>query len=648
MDLFPAAAPARAAPAVAAPAPAVRRPLALAAAAGLLGLAAFLAAERAWGVEVDGAPGAEQEVIVSHGISTFGDLKYDADFAHFDYVNPDAPRGGEFSTWAFGTFDSLNPFILRGTAAQGATLFYDSLMVSSADEPDSMYGLVAETIEYPSDRSWAIFNMRPEASFSDGSPVTAEDVVFTFNVLMEKGQPAYRVILDDIESVEALDTHRVRYTFREGAETRELPMTAAGLPIFSEAYWEDRDFAASTLQPPLGSGPYRLLRVDPGRNVVYERRDDYWAWDLPVMQGRSNFDRIRYEYFADYTAAFEAFKGGAYHFRTEFMSLIWATGYDFPAVGRGWVVQESLPDGRPNGTQGFFFNLRRPVFEDPSVREAIAMMFNFEWSNETLFHGLYERTESFWENSFLKAEGLPNEDELALLEPIRHLVSEEVFTEPAYSPPVWSPRALDREARRAAGGLLDEAGWTMQGNVRRNAAGQPLRIEFLNDSPSFDRIINPYIENLRQIGIDAVHVRVDSAQRTEREKSFDFDITSRRYVMSLSPGPALRGMFGSVSADIPDASNIMGLAHEGVDQLIRAVERARTREELDTAVRALDRVLRSLHIWVPNWYNPYHNVAYLDVYRRPEQGLPPYAMGELDFWWFDAGRASELRAAGAF
>jgi microcin C transport system substrate-binding protein len=620
------------------------RRLALAVCALLVGAAPAAAVEA--GAEPE--PQTGPEIIVSHGISAFDDLKYPEGFPHFDYVNPDAPRGGEFSTWAFGTFDSLNPYILRGTAAQGATLLYDSLMVSSADEPDAMYGLVAETIEYPPDRSWAIFNMRPEATFADGAPVTAEDVVFSFEVLREKGQPAYRVFLDDIESVEALDEHRVRFDFREDAEKRELPMTAAGLPIFSAAYWEGRDFAASTLEAPLGSGPYRVLRVDAGRNVIYERRDDYWAWDLPIMQGRINFDRIRYEYFADYTAAFEAFKGGAYHFRTEFMSLIWATGYDFPALNRGWVVRESLPDGRPNGTQGFFFNLRRPILEDIRVREAIAMMFNFEWSNATLFHDLYERTVSFWENSYLRAEGMPPEAELALLEPIRDLLPEEIFTEPAYEPPVWSVQALDRAARREAGRLLDEAGWTMQGAVRRNADGRALRVEFLNDSPSFDRIINPYIENLRQIGVDAVHVRVDSAQRTEREKSFAFDVTSRRYSMSLTPGAGLRGMFGSVSADIPDASNIMGLAHPGVDALIREVERAETREDLDNAVRALDRVLRALHVWVPNWYNPNHNVAYLDVYRRPEQGLPPYEMGELDFWWYDQERAAELRAAGAF
>ena len=591
----------------------------------------------------------EPATITSHGLSTFGELKYGPDFTHFDYVNPDAPKGGEFSTWAFGTFDSLTPYILAGNAAIGATLFYDSLMVSSSDEPDAMYGLLAESVEYPEDRQWAVFTLREGATFSDGTPVTPEDVVFSFNVLMEKGSPSYRVTFADFETVEALDERRVKFTFREGAETRELPMAAAGLPVFSAAYYADRDFSRSTLEPPLGSGPYRLKSIDAGRNVVYERREDYWGRDLPVMQGKWNYDTLRFEYFADYTAAFEAFKGGAYLFRTEYSSLEWGTGYDFPALDRGWMVKESLPDGRPNGTQGFFFNLRRPIFEDPRVREALGLMFNFEWSNETLFYGLYARTDSFWENSEdMQAEGMPSEAELALLEPLREHLPESVFTEPAFVPNVSSTRALDRSALREAGRLLDEAGWTMQGNVRRNAEGQPLRIEILNDSPSFDRIINPYIENLKRLGVDAVYTRVDAAQATEREKSFDFDITTRRYAMSNTPGLELRGMFGSEVANIPDANNIMGVANPAVDALIMKVENARTREDLTVAVRALDRALRSLHIWVPQWYNPGHNIAYMDVYRRPEQGLPPYAMGEIDFWWYDAERAEELRAAGAF
>jgi microcin C transport system substrate-binding protein len=591
----------------------------------------------------------EGGTIVSHGISTFGDLKYGADFAHFDYVNPEAPKGGEFSTWAFGTFDSMNPYILRGNPASLSTIFYDTLMSGSADEPDAMYGLLAESIEYPEDRSWAIFTLRPEARFSDGTPVTAEDVVFSYDVLVEKGQPRYKVLFKDFAKVEALDSARVKFTFAPGAAMRELPMTAASLPVLSRAYWEGREFSESTLDAPLGSGPYLLERADAGRSVVYKRRDDYWAKNLPVNVGQNNYDRIRIEYYTDYTAAFEAFKGGAYWFRTEFSSIDWATGYEFPALDKGWVIKESLPDGRPNGTQGFFFNLRRPLFQDVRVRKALGLMFNFEWSNETLFYGLYTRTDSFWENSTLQAEGLPSAAELALLEPIRDDIPAEVFTEPAYSPPEWSTTALDRRALREAGRLLDEAGWKIgEGNVRRNAAGEPLRIEILDDSPSFDRIINPYVENLRRLGVDAYYTRVDNAQVAEREKNFDFDIITRRYVMSLTPGIEVRDMFGSETAMVQDAANIMGLANEGVDALTRVIEAAETREELNTAVKALDRVLRAMHVWVPNWHNQTHNIAFLDVYRRPEQGLPPYAMGEVGWWWFDQERAAELKALGAY
>ncbi|QHQ37252.1 ABC transporter substrate-binding protein [Algicella marina] len=589
------------------------------------------------------------ETIVSHGISVFGDLKYGPDFEHFDYVNPDAPKGGIFSTWGFGTFDNLNAFILKGTTPVGASIFFESLMEGNADEPDAMYGLLAETIEYPENRQWAIFTLREEARFSDGSPVRPEDVVFSYEVLLEKGHPSYKVVLSDFETVEKLDDRRVKYTFKEGANTRELPMTAAGLPVFSATYWEDRDFAETTLEPPVGSGPYLLKDLDLGRSVTYVRDPDYWGKDLPINRGRQNFDELLFEYFADYTAAFEGFKGGTYLFRTEYSSLIWGTGYEnLPALEKGWMIKESVPDGRVNGAQGFFFNLRREKFSDPRVRIAIGQMFNFEWSNETLFYGIYSRTDSFWENSYLQAEGMPSEDELKLLEPLREHLPEEVFTEPAYSPNVSRAQQLDRSARRTAGQLLDEAGWTVgDDGMRRNEAGEILRIEIMNDSPSFDRIVNPYIENLRKIGIDAVHLKVDNAQATEREKTYDFDITTRRYALSITPGMELRQLFSSAAGKEQGSANLMGLANPAVDALIGEVERAKSRDDLTVAVHALDRVMRALHIWVPQWHNKTHNIAFFDVYRRPDT-LPPYAMGETDFWWYDAERARELQSEGAF
>ena len=594
---------------------------------------------------------ADEHIIKSHGISTFGELKYPADFPYFEYVNPDAPKGGEFSTWASGNFDSLTPFILKGNAARLSTVFFDTLMTGNLDEPDAMYGLVAHTIEYPQDRSWVIFHMRPEAKFSDGTPVRAEDVVFSFNILKEKGAPTYKVLFKDFEKVEALDDLTVKFTFAKDAIKRELPMTAAGIPIFSKAYYATRDFAESTLEPPLGSGPYELLKVDAGRSVSYKRRDDYWAKDLPVNVGQNNFDVITVEYFADYTAAFEAFKGGAYGFREEFLSKLWATAYDFPAIKKGWVIKEELPDGNPAGTQGFWFNLRREKLQDPLVRQAIGMVFNFEWSNKSLFYGIYTRTDSFWENSEMQAEGMPSAEELALLEPLRADIPESVFTEPAFEPVTSSPDKVgDRKLLRRAGKLLDQAGWTVgDDGLRRNAAGQKLTVEFLNDSPSFDRIINPYIENLRRLGVDAIYTKVDAAQLQDREKNFDFDVTIRRYAMSETPGIELRGMFGSSTADLLGSNNISGVSNPAVDALIEKIEAAQSREELTIAVKALDRVLRAMHIWVPQWYKPSHTIAYYDMFERPYKDNPPKtSLGQLSIWWYNPEKAAALKAAGAF
>ena len=594
---------------------------------------------------------AEQKIIKSHGISTFGELKYPANFPYFDYVNPDAPKGGEFSTWGFGTFDSLTPYILKGNAATLSTVFFDTLMTGNLDEPDSMYGLVAETIEYPEDRSWAIFHMRPEAKFSDGTPVRAQDVVFSFEALRDKGAPTYKVLFKDFETVEALDDLTVKFTFAADAIKRELPMTAAGIPIFSKTYYATRDFAESTLEPPLGSGAYELLSVDAGRSVAYKRRDDYWAKDLPVNVGQNNFDVIKVEYFADYTAAFEAFKGGAYGFREEYLSKLWATSYDFPAIQKGWVIKEELPDGNPAGTQGFWFNLRRPQLQDPLVRQAISMAFNFEWSNKSLFYGIYTRTDSFWENSDMQAEGMPSLEELALLEPLRADIPESVFTEPAFVPAVSkADKVSDRKLLRRAGKLLDQAGWTVGNDgLRYNDNGQKLTIEILNDGPSFERIINPYVENLKRLGVNAVYTRVDAAQAQDREKNFDFDVTTRRYTMSETPGIELRGIFGSSTAGLKGSNNISGVKNPAVDSLIKTIEGAKSREELTTAVMALDRVLRAMHIWVPQWYKPSHTIAYYDMFERPYTDTPPKtSLGELSIWWYNPEKAAALKAAGAF
>ncbi|KGB81148.1 peptide ABC transporter substrate-binding protein [Rhodovulum sp. NI22] len=594
---------------------------------------------------------AQDGVITSHGISTFGDLKYPADFPHLDYVNPEAPKGGEISIWGFGAFDSMNPFSTKGRAEGLSSLPYESLLAGTADETSASYGLLAESLEYPEDRRWVIFNLRPEARFSDGSPLTAEDVVFSYELFRAKGLPSYRAVLArQVESAEVLGPHRVKFTFKEDVPTRDLPQMVGGLSIFSKADYEanGRDLEENSLEPFLGSGPYVLDELDVGKRAVYRRNPDYWGVDLPINIGRNNFDRIRREYYADYNAAFEGFKAGNYTFRDEASSKIWATGYDFPGVEKGWVKKAELPDGAIATGQAFLINLRRPQFQDPRVRQAIEMMFNFEWSNETLFYGIYSRVDSLWENSYLAAEGLPSPEELAILEPLAELLPEGVLDGPPVSPTVSSAsRQLDRGNLRAASALLDEAGWPVgDDGIRRNAAGETLRVEFLNDSQTFDRVINPYVENLRRLGVDARMERVDSAQATNRERSYDFDIITDHLAMGYVPGNGLKQYFGSETADT-SVFNKMGLKSAAVDSLIDTVIGAESSEELIVAVKALDRVLRAERFRISQWYKDAYTVAYYDMYEHPDP-LPPYALGHLDFWWYSAEKAEKLKAAGAF
>ena len=593
---------------------------------------------------------ANADIITSHGISTFGELKYEAGFPHLDYVNPDAPKGGEISVWGFGSFDSMHPYTTKGRSGQLSSIFFESLLEGTADEPDAVYGLVAESLEYPEDRSHVIFNMRPEARFSDGSPLTADDVVFSYEILRDKGLPSFRAVIQkQVKSAEALGPHRVKFTFKEGEPTRDLPQTVGGLPIFSKAYYEasGADFEASTLTPGIGSGPYVLDSLEVGQQIVYRRNPDYWGNDLPINKGRHNFDRIRIEYFADYNSAFEGFKAGTYTYRTEASSKIWATGYDFPAIQKGWAKKDTPPDGTLASGQSFVFNLRRDQFQDTRVRQAIGMMFNFEWSNKTLFYGIYERIHSFWENSYLKAEGAPMEGELAFLRPLADKLPEGVLDGPVVMAPASSERQLDRKNLRRASAMLDEAGWPVGNDgMRRNTTGETLQVEILNDSQAFDRVINPYIENLRALGVDAVHTRIDNAQMTERERSFNFDMVVGNFRTALTPGSELEQYFGSESAEF-SIFNLAGFGSEAVDSLIDSVTAAEDRTTLDDATRALDRVLRAEVFWVPQWFKNTHTVAYYDMYRYPEN-LPPYALGTLDFWWFDQAAHDKLKAAGAF
>ncbi len=582
-----------------------------------------------------------------HGLSAFGDLAYPPDFKHFNYVNPDAPKGGTFSLVGWGgvtTFNSLNNYILKGDAAQGLELLFDTLMTPAADEPDAAYGLVAESAEVADDRMSVTFNLRPEAHFADGTGLTADDVVFSFDVLKEKGHPLYHQMLQDVVKAEALGPHKVRYTFT-GDLVRDLPLTVATLPIFSKAYYAQHPFDQTTLDPPLGSGPYVVDSVAQGRTIVYRRNPNYWAKDLPVNRGRFNFDKIRFEYFRDRTASMEAFKAGTYDFREEFTSKVWATEYDFPAIRDGKVKKEVLPDETPSGTQGFFLNTRRPPLNDIRVRKALDLAFDFEWANRNLFYGLYTRTESYFENSPMKAEGVPSEAERALLTSLGAPVSEEALGA-AYVPPKSDGSGQDRKLLVEAGKLLDEAGWTVKNGVRVNAKGEPLKLEILYFEDVFERLVAPYVRNLKLLGIDASMRLVDPAQYQQRLKNFDFDITTERYQMRNTPGVELRSYFSSQAAKMDGSLNLAGISDPAVDALIERVIAAKSRDELTTAARALDRVLRAGHYWVPHWYKASYNIAYWDKFSRP-QVKPRFDRGILDTWWYDEAKAAKLAAAGS-
>jgi microcin C transport system substrate-binding protein len=570
-----------------------------------------------------------------HGLSVFGDLKYPPDFQHFDYVNPEAPKGGRLALVGSGgtkTFDSFNNFILKGDRAQGLEYLYDSLMVRAMDEPDAVYGLIAASADVAPDGKSVTFRLRPEAKFADGTPVTAEDVVFSFKMLKEKGSPEYTLPLREVEMAEALDPHTVRYTFK-GDLTRDLPLIVAELPVLPKAYYAKHPFDQTSLDKPIGSGPYEIADFKPGAFVTYKRRPDYWAKDLPVNRGRFNFDELRYEYYRDRRIELENLFSGTFDLREEFTSLDWATAYtDVPAVKDGRIVRETLPDERPSGAQGFFINTRREPFKDKRVREALDLAFDFEWSNKNLFFNLYTRTQSFFENSDMKATGLPGPEELKLLEPYRDKLPPEVFGKP-YSPPVTDGTGRNRDNLKRAHDLLAAAGY--------RPGGKKLNFEILSFEEGFDRIILPYIDNLKRIGVNVTLRRVDPAQYERRMKSFDFDVTTQRYGLRLTPGIELKSYWGSDAADLDGSFNLAGIKDPVIDALISKVVQARSRKELVTATRAIDRVLRAGHYWVPHWYKPVHTIAYWNKFSRPKV-KPKYDPGIIDTWWYDPEKAAKL------
>jgi microcin C transport system substrate-binding protein len=600
------------------------------------------------------ARGDEDEALtVTHGVSTFGDLRYGPDFENLDYVNPDAPRGGELSiAWSSGGFDSIHPYTRNGRAAVAASMFFEAMLEGTYDEIGSSYCLLCESIAFPEDRSYVIFTIREAARFSDGTPVTADDALFSYEILRDEGLPSFRASIGlTIASAEVLDDRRIRFDFNPDAPQRGRIESAGGLPVFSRASHEASglEFSESRLEPLIGSAAYVLDSIEPNQQVVYRRNPDWWGVDLPINVGRYNYETIRIEYYGDGNAAFEGLSAGNYTFRQENSSLQWATAYEFDKIENGTIVREIVPNGNISPGQSFVINLRQPQFQDARVREAIGLMFNFDWTNATLFYGLYSPIYSFWDNvDYLEATGLPEGAELALLEPLRDQLVPEVFSEEPFTLPASDPdRAFDRRKARRALALMEAAGWVPgDGGMLRNAQGQVLEIEFLNSNPLFDRIINPYVENLRNIGVDARLTRVDNAQMTERERSFDFDIITDSFPMNEEPGSGLRQYFHSVQGD-GSLFNPAGVSNPAIDVLVEAVVNAENQEDLNIAVRALDRVLRWERFRVPQWTNSSYWFAYYDMYRHPDE-LPPYNSGFLDIWWIDPDAEAELRAEGAF
>jgi len=586
-----------------------------------------------------------------HGMSAFGDLRYPPDFAHFSYVNVDAPKGGTYSeivsqrgfNGSFQTFNSLNAFILKGEGALGMELTFAALMVRSGDEPDAMYGLAARGVVISDDGLTYRFTLRPEAKFHDGTPITAQDVAFSFNMLKEKGHPIISQNLRDFKGAEAADerTAVVRFSEKRG---RDVPLFVAGLPIFSRAYYAKQPFDQSTLEAPLGSGPYKVGRFEPGRFIEFERVKDWWGADLPVSRGVNNFDIIRYEYYRDRDVGFEGFTAKNYLFREEFTSRTWATRYTFPAFQDGRVKRDQIADATLSGAQGWFMNTRRTQFKDRRLREAMIDSFDFEWTNKNIMYGAYERTVSVFQNSPLMAQGRPDAAELALLEPFRGKLPDEVFGEP-YVPPVTDGSGQDRRWLRRAAQLLEEAGIVLKHGKRVLPDGTPVSIEFLVDEQTFTPHHLPYIRNLGTLGIAASLRVVDPVQYRARVDGFDFDVTVERFSFPSTPGDSLRNYFSSRAAATRGSQNLAGIADPAVDALIDIIIAAKTRDELATACRALDRVIRAGRYWVPHWYLPAHRIAFWDVFGRPP-AQPRYFRGIPDTWWYDRDKATKLEKRG--
>ena len=583
--------------------------------------------------------GKKSGVTISHGLTLLDKLKYPAGFKHLDYVNPAAPKGGTLRRFTIGTFDSFNPYIIKGNPSAGVSQVYETLMTSPLDEISAEYGLIAKSVEVPADLSYATFTLRPEARFHDGSPVTADDVIWTFETLKNDGAPFYRFYYKNIARAVKLGPHKVKFEFT-GPPNRELPQITGQLPVMSKKWWSTRDFTKTSLEPPMGSGPYRIGAFEPGRFVEIDRVKDWWGANLPINVGRNNFDRIRYDYYRDQTVALEAFKSGRYDIRNENASLVWATGYDFPARKDGRVKLEEVRHARPTGMQAFVFNIRREQFQDPVLRQAMAYAFDFEWSNEHLFYGQYARTSSFFSNSELAATELPSKAELALLEPWRGKIPDEVFTT-VYSPPSTDGSGNIRSNLRIALRLLKQAGYKIEDNALISPkTGKPVIFEILLVSPAFERIVAPFAQNLKRLGIVANVRTVDQSQYINRIRSFDYDMIVGGAGQSESPGNEQRDYWSSDAADREGSRNTIGIKNPAVDALIDRIVDAPDRKSLVAATRALDRVLLWNHYVIPQWHVRMDRLAYWDRFGIPKH--PKYGADVMS-WWIDPAKDAALK-----
>ncbi len=581
------------------------------------------------------------KTVKSHGLSLAGPLKYEADFKHLDYVNPDAPKGGHIKLAALGSFDNLNPFISKGNSASGLGLTFDTLLTQPADSPSAEYGLIAQSIEVAEDLSFAIFNLRPEARFHDGSPITPEDLVFSLKMAKEKGRPLYRYYYANVEQAIPMGPHKIKFTFT-GPPNRELPQIVGQLlPVLSKKHFENREFESTTLEPILGSGAYKIKEFEPNRYITYERVKDYWAKDLPINKGRYNFDLFRYDYYRDTSVLLEAFKAGEYDFRAENSAKNWATGYDFPALDKGLVVKENIPSTTPAGQQGYVYNLRKEKFQDPALREALSYAFDFEWLNENIFYDQYKRTNSFFYNSVMAAKGEPTGEELKILEEYKGKVPPRVFG-PAYQPPVTDGSGRDRAPLRAAKAILKKAGWEIQdGKLINPKTGKPLEIEFLLYDPNSLRITGPFIKNLEKLGVTATTRVVDSAQYTERLRSYDFDIVTSAFSQSSSPGNEQREFWGSAAGQRPGSRNLMGINNPVVDDLIERLIAAPDYDSLKPVVRALDRVLTWNFYVIPQFTSAYERIAYWNKFGKTD--ITPSEGTDISAWWVDPSKEQRLK-----